>query len=303
MRSSNALITAQGLLLVSFLVTAQQPNVTTTSTSPSPSTAALRREGDYTIVPPSAEVTINGQTHMLIVDTGSPDTFVYTSNTTCIVQGSVQPQDSCFFGNVHTGPTEPIQGVVFNQSYGTGQNVSGYFAYAEVEVGGIVLPEQQIAFLTNSTLNAFYPASGILGMAPSGNLEAAWPGDDPTNITGVEPPGDIVTYPTVFESMYNVTGLVDPLFTMVLQRGEDAGSVVFGSQLPGLLDQASFVSTPLMSLDYLGVDSVDNYYPIQPSGVVLNGNKTVTDFVVAVDSGTYLNRLPEEIADEFNAAL
>jgi hypothetical protein len=262
-------------------------------------TANLVSQG--ALYPPTVEVNINGQSLFLTVDTGSSDTWVYTASTTCIdaVSGDVQPKAKCNFGDVYNGDFVPIEGVVFNQSYGTGQTIGGSFGYATVEVADIVLPHQQVAFVSRSSANAFPGASGILGMAPAGNIEGSWAGNDSIN-ADFDPP-NTVPYPTVFESMYNVTGQVEPFFNYAVLPGTAGGYISFGSQSPVSFNQ-TVVTTPLVSLDYFGVDAVNNYYPIEADGIVLNGRVMESSFVAVVDSGTLADRLPVELADAFNHA-
>lgn len=250
---------------------------------------------------PSVEVKINGITRKLVIDSGSPDTFVYTKGIACI-SPNLTPANNCTFGDdQYSGTFERVDGVVFNQTYGTNQQLSGPFGYASIEVAGITISKQRIAFVDRSTSNTI-PGDGILGMAPGGILEAAWKGNDATTVQ--LGPENQVKYPTVFESMYNSSSplIKKPFWSFALNRDTSTGSIGFGAAVPEAASVTSWISTPFTSVHFKGDNSTDNYYTIQPDGFELAGKRVSTDYPLVVDTGTFVNRLPDDIADKFNAA-
>lgn len=254
-----------------------------------------------TLGQPLVEAKINGVAYKLVIDSGSPDTFVYAKGVTCIGP-QLLPADNCTFtDNLYSGSFDRIDGVVFNQTYGSGQNLSGPFGYASIEVAGITVSKQRIAFVDRSTTGTF-PGDGILGMAPAGVLEASWKG---TNGSTVQlGPQNQVKYPTVFESMYNSSSpLIDKSFwSFALNRESSNGSIAFGVSVPEASNVSSWISTPLTSVLFGGSNATDNFYTIQPDGYELDGKRVSTDYPLVVDTGTFVNRLPDDIADKYNAA-
>lgn len=94
---------------------------------------------------------------------------------------------------------------------------------------------------------------------------------------------------------------ISKFFSLALQRGLAGGYITFGG-LPPLNFVKDFIFTPFRGLNIAGKHIPTAYYPVQPDGFVLNGVAEATKFRAIVDSGTYVNRLPQDIADRINAA-
>jgi hypothetical protein len=100
-----------------------------------------------------------------ILDTGSSDTWLISSAFTCTdANGQEQDAKQCGFGPGYSGKISKISGKEFNISYGDGEFVTGDMGTVEMTVGGITVPEQEVALGTS----AFWQGGGVasgLGMA------------------------------------------------------------------------------------------------------------------------------------------
>ncbi len=101
-----------------------------------------------------------------ILDTGSSDTWLISSTFTCTdANGQEQDASQCGFGPGYSGEFSTIPGSVFNISYGDGEFVTGNMGTVEMTVGGITVPEQEVALGTSAYWQGGGVASG-LGMPP-----------------------------------------------------------------------------------------------------------------------------------------
>lgn len=246
------------------------------------------------------EVKFNGVPRYLLIDTGSSDTWMFAPDVECVTtDGTPKPADECAFGELYAGPyITPIKDINYNQVYGNGDVLNGYFGYAHVEVAGITLPHQQIALVNKASWSGNGVLSGVIGLA-SRALTAEYPGSNPEDDTIGE---DMIQYPTVFESMYNQTKQIDPVFSLALRRGQNAGYLSFGG-LPPINVTHNFATTQFTGVLFEGQRPADRYYPIQPENYTLNGEVYETNYTAIVDSGTYVCRFPTDMADRINAAL
>lgn len=108
----------------------------------------------------------------LLVDTGSPRTWVVTNQTVCYGPSESRISCSMTFGKpyVRSSTYTPYKGLD-NQTrltYGDGSSTIGVFGYEDLTVGNIKIPQARIiiATLQLTTTGALWPASGILGLGP-----------------------------------------------------------------------------------------------------------------------------------------
>jgi hypothetical protein len=155
----------------------------------------------------------DGHRMSLIIDTGSSDTWAVQKNFHCIdYSGEFLPQEICGFGETYPetfqyGLTDPESHMYIQ--YGDGEIVTGPMGFSDVTVGGITVKQ----------------TSGLMGLAfPS--LTNAYLGDGQGHDLGSQ-----VQYSPLFTSMVN-QGLVDPVFSIAIDRNASSGMLAFGGVAP-----------------------------------------------------------------------
>ncbi len=252
------------------------------------------------------EVHFNEIPRYLLVDTGSADTWMIASDFQCLdAAGSPVPTSACLLGDPYTGPQIPqIGNDTYYQLYGTAETFDGTFGYANVTVAGRSVQNQKVALVNRGYALGDQVRSGVFGLAPAA-VGALYENE---NASTTPPNGTATPYKTVFESMYSDHAIgnqhsVAPFFSLALERGVEGGYIAFGGLPPIEMSAEDFVFTPFQGLKYLGRERPERYYPIQPRGFELDGVKQATSYRAIVDSGTYALRLPQDLADQVNAAL
>ncbi|KAI0475154.1 acid protease [Xylariaceae sp. FL0804] len=268
-----------------------------------------------------------GESYAVIVDTGSSDTWLVQAGFQCVdCYGDAQPEADCYFGPTFNGTFEDgeISNENFNISYGDGEFLTGTMGYEDVTVAGVTVPKQEVALVDYCYWFGDEVTSGLMGLAYP-LLTSAYEGTDPAydneNASQVE-------YSPVFTTMYN-DGLVNPVFSLVLDRESDAGTLALGGLPPdadSLIDNSTWGSTPITMLDLYDIDYeypekayytivADSYIWGGESGNSSNGVKlglaglfheletaqerTDTQFPIIIDSGTTLVYLPTAIAESY----
>lgn len=234
----------------------------------------------------AVEVKFNGIPRYLLLDTGSSDTWMFGEDFQCL------SNTSCNTGPRYTGEIETIQDQTYNIVYGNNENVTGPVGYADVSVAGLTVETQEVSVVSEGLWQGDGVLSGVLGVGSSGL----------TNVYQDPNPTDLRPYSPVFESMYNRTGQIDPVFSLALQRGDDAGYLAFGG-LPPVDFEHKFASTKIVGVKFGTNGKERSFYAVENSGFELNGKSHNSSFRAVVDSGTYPNRFPTAVADKINAAL
>ncbi|CRG87548.1 hypothetical protein PISL3812_04566 [Talaromyces islandicus] len=233
----------------------------------------------------AVEVKFNGVPRYLLLDTGSSDTWMFGHDFQCL------SNTSCNTGPRYTGEIDRIPGEAFNIVYGNNENITGQVGYADVSVAGLSVENQVVSVVTEGYWQGDGVLSGVLGVGSYG-LTSAF---EEAN------PNELRQYSPVFESMYNKTGQIDPVFSLALQRGDDAGYLAFGG-LPPVDVEHDFASTKIVGVPFGKKREDRPFYAIENFGVELNGKTHNQSFQAVVDSGTYPNRFPAAVADKINAA-
>ena len=177
-------------------------------------------------------IVIDGQPMLVIVDTGSSDTWVVAGNHTCVDSIGVKvPQSRCAFGPPYNGgfkygPTEPAEHMTIQ--YGDGEVVSGPFGYSDVKVGNnITVKKAQISLADKTFWFGDNVTSGLLGLAyPS--LTNAYLG---STEDGLDDPFGSISYAPFFTTMVN-QGKVPPVFSMTIDRNASSGMLSWGGTPP-----------------------------------------------------------------------
>ena len=172
-------------------------------------------------------------------------------------------QDYCSFGELWTPDTtfEAIPNLNFNISYGDGEFLTGIMANESVTLGGLTVTDQEVAIATMAAWNGDGISSGLVGLAfPA--ITSAFQGTDPTLD---DPPVNQVEYLPVFTNMYR-NGLVLPVFSLALERGNNTGVLALGG-LPPCPYVQPFAATPfdILTLPH----TVSNQYQFYAINVTL----------------------------------
>ncbi|KAL2262573.1 hypothetical protein VTK26DRAFT_903 [Humicola hyalothermophila] len=245
----------------------------------------------------------NGHPLWMLIDTGSSDTWAVQKDFHCIdYSGEFLPQDACSFGAPYPdtfqyGLTDPPMHMFIQ--YGDGEVVTGPMGYSDVTIGNITVKKQQVCLANTTYWYGNNYTSGLIGLAfPA--LTNAYYGE--TTEHGL---ASQVHYSPLFTSMVS-QGLVDPVFSISIDRNASSGMLAFGGVAPatGLdlsktatLDMiiTSIIASPASAFQY-------SFYTVIPDGWYYDQTTTTKKIPYIVDSGTTLCYLPPNLADAINQA-
>ncbi|KAJ5097514.1 hypothetical protein N7456_008235 [Penicillium angulare] len=262
-----------------------------------------------------APVTIGDQTFMLLVDTGSSDTYVMQSGCTCINATSNLkiPQEDCLYSNktYHKSKTyRPVRGEFFGVEYGAGL-ASGLMAYEQVTMGNITVEGQKVAIANVSNPMGDGVNNGLLGLAyPS--ITSAHPLNDTSNATYWY---NRLVYSPLMNTMYD-QALIEPYFSLALAHTPQNKSTSFGGYmtlggLPPVEHSSHFSTVPVEITDniplwYTSGKKTRSYWSTTITNVTYgssmsNLTSNSTSFQAFFDSGNYISYLPSAVVDPINA--
>ncbi|KAJ6086077.1 hypothetical protein N7486_010358 [Penicillium sp. IBT 16267x] len=290
------------MLLLQLLTIAAGPlalvsarNIPTRRTSSTTSTLIATQYGTVFDAP----VTIGNQTYMLLVDTGSSDTYVMQTGYKCVnsTDNLVIPDFDCLYANktYHRSNTyHRIPNEMFGVEYGAGI-ASGLMAYEQVSMGGISVKAQKVGIANDSNPMGDGVNSGLLGLAyPS--LTSAHPANQTSNSTYWH---DRLVYNPLLYTMHE-QGLIDPYFSLALAHTPQNESTSFGGYmtlggLPPVNHSSHFSTVPVEITDniplwYTSGKSVRSYWSTTVNNITygssLNNLTTnSTSFQAFIDSG------------------
>ncbi|KAL2127460.1 hypothetical protein VTI74DRAFT_10695 [Chaetomium olivicolor] len=251
----------------------------------------------------AVEASFNGHRMSLIVDTGSSDTWAVPNSFHCIdYSGQSLPQATCGFGETYPetfqyGLTDP-ETHMFIQ-YGDGEIVTGPMGFSDVSVGNITVKKQQVCLANTTYWYGNNYTSGLMGLAfPS--LTNAYLGDGTDHEFA-----NSVQYSPLFTSMVN-QGLVDPIFSIAIDRNASTGMLAFGGIAPATgLDLSRTATLDMVITTVVSIPETAyqySFYTVIPDGWYFDQNTNTKKIPYIVDSGTTLNYLPEQLADAINAS-
>ncbi|KAJ5653622.1 hypothetical protein N7490_000625 [Penicillium lividum] len=264
-----------------------------------------------------APVTIGNQTFMLLVDTGSSDTYVMQTGYKCVntTDDLVIPEKDCLYANktYHKSKTyHHVPNEMFGVEYGAGL-ASGLMAWDEVSMGGIGVSAQKIGIANVSNPMGDGVNSGLLGLAyPS--LTSAHPANYTSNSSYAYWRDRLVYNPLLF-TMHE-QGLIDSYFSLSLAHTPQNESSAFGGYLtlgglPPVNHSSQFSTVPVeitenIPLWFTSGERVRSYWSTTVMNITygssLNNLTTnSTSFQAFIDSGNYISYLPSAVVGPINA--
>ncbi|GLD60307.1 gastricsin [Lates japonicus] len=204
------------------------------------------------------------QSFQVLFDTGSANLWVdsiYCNTQACNAHRKFNPQQSSTFYGTRQS---------FYLPYGAG-SLYGVFGYDTVNVGGIVINNQEVGLSTNEPGQTFEVAKfdGILGLSY------------PSISAGGETP--------VMDNMMSQNLLVADIFAFYLSRGGQQGSVLSFGEVDNSLYQGQIYWTPVTS---------ETYWQIGIQGFQINGQETgwcSQGCQSIVDTGTSMLTAPSQL--------
>ncbi|KAK3315558.1 aspartic peptidase domain-containing protein [Apodospora peruviana] len=250
------------------------------------------------------EVLWNGFRTLLLLDTGSSDTWAVPQSFVCIdYSGQIVPQVACQFGDPYPGDFSTTDLVTPDQhmyiQYGDGEVVTGPMGFSDITLGNMTIKKQETCLANTTYWFGNNQTSGLMGLAfPS--LTNAYLGlgedHDPTNQ---------VQYSPLFTSMVN-QGKVPPLFSIAIDRNSSGGMIAWGGMPPTTGLDMSQMATMDMIITNLIDQPITAYqysfYTIIPDGWHYGQKSAYEKYPYIVDSGTTLCYLPPDLADAISAA-
>lgn len=158
----------------------------------------------------------------------------------------VQEAD-CYFGPVFNGTFDEgsIANENFNLEYADGEFLTGVLGYENVTVAGITVDHQEVALVNYSYWFGDNVTSGLIGLAYP-LLTSAYNGTDP-DADSLETQ---VEYNPIITTMID-EGLIDPVFSLSLDRNSDGGYLALGG-LPPVNYSGTFATTPILMVSIPG---------------------------------------------------
>jgi hypothetical protein len=253
---------------------------------------------------PMIPVQFGDQKFMLVLDTGSGDTWVAGTGIECKSRSARACKSGPMYTKTSTFAAIPNQ--VFNTSYSDGEYMSGIMATETLTVGNVSVKNQHFGLVDKARWNGDGISSGILGLGfPS--ITRAY---DTSNVKK----GANIPYDTLFINMIRQR-LVAPYFSIAFNhQGEAPGAFALGG-LPGapIRYSPTAAKTPLQefAFDTRQTPKYDNVtvdykiYAVTTDGFTVGNPSSSMENVkaqVVIDSGSTRSYLPEKVIQEFYKA-
>lgn len=234
-----------------------------------------------------APITLGSQSFLSVLDTGSSDTWIASSEFTCldpITRRSI-PRARCAFGptysrsNSSSEPFKQISNENFNITYGDGEFLTGPLGTIDVGLAGLKIPNQTVSLVDHAAWQGDGISSGLIGLAYP-DLTAAYPGTDPTRDKYCAPGLDRskgqcnqLPYASLVDNLFFSQKVVSrKVFALALSRDESnsgkGGYLTFG----GLPD-----------LDMVGVKNASRKRLARTKIRMLEGDDRFRYYIVRVD--------------------
>lgn len=265
----------------------------------------------------SAEVLVGGQEYSVVIDTGSSDPWLATTDFIChdVFTHAEQDQAACEFGMLYdplqSSTYEQIPDLNFNISYADGEYLTGELAYETFTMAGIEVEKQQFGAVDRAAWFGDQSTAGLIGFAYR-SLVSAYAGTDPTTNSA----RTRRLYNPLFVNMYENED-VAPVFSLAIDRDVSKGGVLALGGIPDIPHSPYWVSA---EIEPVGVNQTDGqevyeFYTIDVGGYAYSNasgaqfnvynNANPTKIPIAgnntraiVDSGTSLCYVPDKVAED-----
>ncbi|KAJ7633432.1 acid protease [Mycena polygramma] len=230
------------------------------------------RSAEY-IVP--VKIGTPGVTLNLDFDTGSSDLWVWSSELT-----GVSKSGHTVYNPAKSKTASKQAKSTWNISYGDGSSASGNVYLDTVTIGGVSVPKQavELAEKMSAQFSSGEGSDGLLGLA--------WPA---INTVSPEP------VKTPVQNMIDQKLISQPLFTVKLDRGDNAGFYSFGE-----------IDTTVTThpITYTPVDNSQGFWMVPSTSYTLNG-KTIerAGNTAILDTGTTLALIDDDSVSKIYGAI
>ncbi|CZT02775.1 uncharacterized protein RAG0_09795 [Rhynchosporium agropyri] len=243
-----------------------------------------------------ADVTVGRQTFKVVIDTGSSDSWVAAAKFTCTdAKSRSVDQKTCNMGTLYTqsAGVEVVPRIKLNQTYASGEFVFGPMVREKISVGGVTVQNAQIGAIEYAFWRGDGVNSGLLGLS------------GPVTTTAQDGNRKQVIYNPVFQEMVQ-QNVSQPFFSMSIDTVSSgpAGFLVFGG-LPPVAHDKTFTTVPIIKKSGsfqgpLPYPQVVDYIIAVPSFTVDGKVMAMNNLEMVVDSGTFANIVPNDLADQIN---
>jgi hypothetical protein len=195
------------------------------------------------------------------MDTGSSDTFVFSTTVNCTDSQTKAPvsQGQCGISGPRynvDGSFVPISYMHLNASYGNGAAIDGRMGYTRIEFAGLAVPKQEISAITYASWGGFAEGnvSGLLGLAYA-SLTSAYPGPAYPDVSDGCLNGTCgpISYSPFLQTLFD-SGISKPVFSFAISRSNRSGGLMTLGGIPDLHDgqvnvtTGSFTTIPIKPL-------------------------------------------------------
>ncbi|KAJ7090865.1 acid protease, partial [Mycena belliarum] len=216
-----------------------------------------------------------GVTLNLDFDTGSSDLWVWSSELT-----RVSTRGHNIYNPSKSKTASKQSRSTWNISYGDGSSASGNVYLDTVTIGGVAVPKQAVELAQKMS------AQFASGEGSDGLLGLAWPAINTVSPKPVKTP---------VQNMIDQKLIAKPLFTVKLDRGDNAGFYSFGE-----ID-TSVTPNPIT---YTPVDNSEGFWMVPSTSYQLNGTTIErSDNTAILDTGTTLALIDDDAVSAIYGAI
>ena len=242
------------------------------------------------------------QDFVAFIDTGSSDTWVISNEFQClnIETRAPLPQPACAFGRLYDPALESFTNIT-SQKFSIGyfpenETLDGSMGYAPLRLGGLTVPKQEVALVTEAAWAGDGTSSGLVGFAYPSITSASYRSN-----------GSQAVYDPIFTTMVKEGIVNNAVFTLALDRvprdtspSAPAGLMAFGGLVSPSYYYPPFTTVPIEETP--GITGL-SFYTISHELIYSRKNGTIASggtYQSIVDSGTAPNFIPSAAAADIN---